>query len=208
MFRTRAIALTIGLCTLTGGALRAETRPSVTVLMSGTSAGGSLLVEWGAMGGGYGVADGTIFNGSMASGDAKSARDSMIPALGTSGFESDMYVEINRVTVRGTPGFRVRNVSQDITTKEPSANFYGSHLQPYVLVSSDGGSTRNVLEPGRPIQVGGLMLEATTCEECSSAAPGGVPAVSTWGVAIMGLLVLTAGTVAILRRRTSLASSV
>src|SRR3990167_5968422 len=125
--------------------------------MSGTSTSGPLTLQWGAWGGGYGVADGILFNATLPSGDARSARDSMIPVLGTSGFESDMYVEVNRVTVRGIPGFRVRNVSQEIPTNEPPATFDGSHLQPYVLISPDAGSTQYPLEPGRPVQLGGLV---------------------------------------------------
>lgn len=115
---------------------------------------------------------------------ASQVRDSIIEFAG----EVPAPWEVSRVTVDGVPGFRVRN-------------FQATGNEPWTpLVFARGSGSEMLLEPGSQVTIDGLVFSACSTGTCNPTAFGSVPTVSTWGLGIMGLLVLAAGTVGILRR--------
>lgn len=185
--RSRLVSaiLTITFCTFTGGkTLYADDRPSVTLVFKGVATGSGTFYLIVA-GYGNGFRDASLPLPAVTPGmSGRELRDAVLTEFGT-GLNFGRW-ELLRISVNGEAAIRVRNVAA-----------VEEQVYPQLIL---GGNPERLIEPGYPLLFAGLTIEAFSGDPSPGATTGIAPAVSTWGLTIMGLLVLTVGTVGILRR--------
>jgi len=156
---------------------------SVTVIMDGSLnvtrsfSLGSLQVGGNA----------TVFRVSQSFAAGTTAQEVRDFFVNTVGATVGNGTRVSRVTVLGSPGYRITD-----DTEFPVVAF----------IDTEADSITGI-EPGRTLDIDGLLLTACLPDVCagvSNPAPSDIPAVGTWGLIVMTLFLLAAGTLVIRRR--------
>lgn len=127
---------------------------------------------------------------------ALEVRDQMIPEVGIRFGTVILAADAKRAHLNGISTIMVLSLNNDVSALAGMKT---------VWIQQDGGPFQ-YLEPGIPLTVNGITFNAILANAPSGVGQGTVPAVSTWGLIVMAMLMLAAGTVVFARRRRQIAA--